>query len=88
MSAAGGRPISLFAPEHCIQLAAGEGEKVNHSEDPLTGLQVHSLYADERLENDYIFNELDTLVIDLRDTTPLPEAEAAAAADHGPRPWV
>ena len=65
--AAGGRPISLFAPEHGIQLSVGAGEKVNHSADRLTGLQVHSLYADERLENDATFNELDTLVIDLRD---------------------
>ena len=67
LCATGGRPIRLFTPEHGIQLAAGAGETVDHGTDPLTGLQVRSLYAHGRLDDDATFGAIDTLVIDLRD---------------------
>ncbi len=64
---AGGRPIRLFTPEHGMQLTEGAGEAVDHGIDPLTGLQVRSLYAHGRLDDDATFGAIDTLVIDLRD---------------------
>lgn len=62
-----GNKLRLFTPEHGIRLSAGAGEAVANSEDPLTGLPVHSLY--EGAENDAgsVLDGLDTLIIDLRD---------------------
>ncbi len=76
---AGGYPLRLFSPEHGFELGSGAGEPVGHRADPLTGLPVRSLY--DGGEDDLgIFDEIDTLVIDLRDVGVRCYTYAATAA--------
>lgn len=77
---AGGAPLQLFTPEHGMQLSAGAGEPVGHGLDPLTGLHVQSLYADGGLHDNTTFEDIDTLVIDLRDVGVRCYTYAATAA--------
>lgn len=80
LAAHAGNSLRLFTPEHGIRLSAGAGEAVSNSEDPLTGLPVHSLY--EGAENDAgsVLEGLDTLIIDLRDVGVRCYTYAATAA--------
>lgn len=85
LAAAGGPRMRLFTPEHGIQLAAGAGEPVLNEIDPLTGLSVQSLYAGGGLTDNTIFEDLDTLVIDLRDIGVRCYTYAATAAQAARR---
>jgi uncharacterized protein YbbC (DUF1343 family) len=82
---AGGAPIRLYTPEHGMQLSAGAGEPVHHGLDPLTGLPVHSLYGGGGLEDSTSFDDIDTLVIDLRDIGVRCYTYAATAAQAARR---
>ncbi len=85
ISTAGGTSIQLFTPEHGIELAAAAGDAVQHSDDPLTGLSVRSLYGGLGLAKESAFDDIDTLVIDLRDVGVrcyTYAATAARAAQH------
>lgn len=77
---AGGAPLQLFTPEHGIHLSAGAGELVADGTDPLTGLPVRSLYAGSGLDDHATFEDIDTLVIDLRDVGVRCYTYAATAA--------
>ncbi len=64
-AAPGVRLIVLFSPEHGIR---GELDaKVPSGTDPVTGLVIHSLYAESRRPDPAMLDGLDTLVIDLQD---------------------
>jgi len=81
----GASPIRLYTPEHGMQLSAGAGEPVGHGIDPLTGLAVHSLYGSGDLEDNTLFDDIDTLVIDLRDIGVRCYTYAATAAQAARR---
>ena len=85
LSAADGSRMRLFTPEHGMQLSAGAGEPVEHGIDPLTGLSVHSLYGGGGLAETTDFDDLDTLVIDLRDIGVRCYTYAATAAQAARR---
>ena len=63
VSSAGGTSIQLFTPEHGIQLAAAAGDAVQHSDDPLTGLSVRSLYGGLGLAKETAFDDIDTCLL-------------------------
>ncbi|MEO8218084.1 MAG: DUF1343 domain-containing protein [Acidobacteriota bacterium] len=61
---------ALFGPEHGIWGEAQDMAHVDHSYDPLTGLEVHSLYGatkEDLTPSKEILKNLDALVIDLQD---------------------
>ncbi len=66
----GWKLAALFGPEHGIWGEAQDMAHVDHSDDPLTGLPVYSLYGEK--ESDLaprreVLRNLDALVIDLQD---------------------
>jgi len=76
----GGSILRLFTPEHGMRLSAGAGEAVSNSEDPLTGLRVHSLYEGAENNAGAVLEGLDALIIDLRDVGVRCYTYAATAA--------
>ena len=76
----GASSLRLFTPEHGMQLSAGAGEAVTNSQDPLTGLPVHSLYEGAENNADSVLTGLDVLIIDLRDVGVRCYTYAATAA--------
>jgi uncharacterized protein YbbC (DUF1343 family) len=80
LDAQGGNRLRLFTPEHGIRLSADAGEAVSNSEDPLTGLPVHSLYEGAENNAGSVLEVLDTLIIDLRDVGVRCYTYAATAA--------
>ncbi|MBO6784514.1 MAG: DUF1343 domain-containing protein [Alphaproteobacteria bacterium] len=76
---AGGTRLQLFSPEHGFELGAGAGETVGHGADPLTGLPVVSLYGGAE-DDQGALDDIDTLVIDLRDVGVRCYTYAATAA--------
>ncbi|HVT04904.1 MAG TPA: DUF1343 domain-containing protein, partial [Thermoanaerobaculia bacterium] len=66
----GWKLTALFGPEHGIWGEAQDMAHVGHSRDPLTGLEVYSLYGDSRDKLHPpadVLKELDAVVIDLQD---------------------
>jgi uncharacterized protein YbbC (DUF1343 family) len=66
----GWKLVALFGPEHGIWGEAQDMAHVDHSDDPLSGLPVYSLYG--KSEKDLaprreVLRKLDALVIDLQD---------------------
>ncbi|HUP63748.1 MAG TPA: DUF1343 domain-containing protein, partial [Thermoanaerobaculia bacterium] len=62
--------VVLFGPEHGIWGEAQDMAHVSHSRDPLTGLDVYSLYGESKEHlspPEATLEEIDTLVIDLQD---------------------
>jgi len=57
--------IALFSPEH--GLAGRNDEKISSSNDPATGLPVHSLYGETLRPTDEMLKGIDTLVFDVQD---------------------
>ena len=76
---AGGYELQLFSPEHGFELGAAAGQSVGHGTDPLTGLSVQSLYGAGD-DDPAAFDDIDTLVIDLRDVGVRCYTYAATAA--------
>lgn len=58
---------TLYAPEHGIRGDAREGEKVESTVDPYTGLPVHSLYGASRKPSKETLESVDVVVFDLQD---------------------
>lgn len=58
---------ALYAPEHGIRGDAKEGEKVETSVDPDTGLPVFSLYGESRKPSKEMLDPIDVVVFDLQD---------------------
>jgi len=66
----GWKLTALFGPEHGIWGEAQDMAHVGHSRDPLTGLEVYSLYGDSRDKLHppaEVLKQLDAVVIDLQD---------------------
>jgi len=66
----GWKLTTLFGPEHGIWGEAQDMEHVDHSYDPVTGLEVHSLYGatkEDLTPSTEALKGLDALVIDLQD---------------------
>ncbi|MFB4212300.1 exo-beta-N-acetylmuramidase NamZ domain-containing protein [Shouchella sp. JSM 1781072] len=59
--------VSLFAPEHGIRGDAKEGEHIDSSIDPHTGLPVYSLYGKTRKPTPNMLEEVDVILFDLQD---------------------
>ncbi|WHX26386.1 DUF1343 domain-containing protein [Virgibacillus halodenitrificans] len=58
---------ALYAPEHGIRGDAREGEKLESTIDPYTGLPVYSLYGATRKPDQAMLEEVDVLLFDLQD---------------------
>lgn len=58
---------ALYAPEHGIRGDAKEGEKVESTVDPYTGLPVYSLYGTSRKPSKEMLDPVDVIVFDLQD---------------------
>ncbi|MBS4207914.1 DUF1343 domain-containing protein [Bacillus sp. FJAT-50079] len=58
---------ALYAPEHGIRGDAKEGEKVESTTDPYTGLPVYSLYGETRKPSKEMLDDVDAIVFDLQD---------------------
>ena len=63
--APGVQVVALFSPEH--GLAGRLDDKVSSSKDPSTGLQVFSLYDENRRPTDEMLRGIDALVFDIQD---------------------
>ena len=63
--APGVRVVAIFSPEH--GLAGQMDERVSSGKDPLTGLQVFSLYGETLRPTDEMLKGVDTLVFDIQD---------------------
>ena len=57
----------LFSPEHGIRGTAPAGEHVDSLLDPLTGLQVFSLYGEHTKPDKSMLEDVDFLVYDIQD---------------------
>lgn len=58
---------ALYGPEHGIRGDAKEGEQVESSIDPYTGLPVYSLYGASKKPSKEMLDPVDVIVFDLQD---------------------
>jgi uncharacterized protein YbbC (DUF1343 family) len=58
---------ALFSPEHGFAAAARDGEPVASSNDPRSGVPVHSLYGETLRPTPAMLSGLDALVCDIQD---------------------
>lgn len=61
------RLTALFSPEHGFAAAVPDGEKVDSSIDPLSGVPIHSLYGANFRPTPAMFTDVDILVCDIQD---------------------
>ncbi|MBK9213579.1 MAG: DUF1343 domain-containing protein [Saprospiraceae bacterium] len=59
--------VKIFAPEHGFRGEADAGEKIQNGKDPQTGLQVMSLYGENKTPQAKDLNDIDILVFDIQD---------------------
>ncbi|GAA0323710.1 DUF1343 domain-containing protein [Bacillus carboniphilus] len=59
--------VALYGPEHGIRGDAKEGEKVDSSIDPYTGVPVFSLYGASKKPSKEMLDTTDVIVFDLQD---------------------
>ena len=85
LTEAGAPPIRLYTPEHGIHLSAHAGDPVDNTIDPSTGLAVQSLYGGGGLDETTSFEDIDSLIIDLRDVGVRCYTYAATAAQAARR---
>jgi uncharacterized protein YbbC (DUF1343 family)/1,6-anhydro-N-acetylmuramate kinase len=64
---AGGSLVRIFGPEHGFWGEAQAGEAVGDTVDPVSGLEVVSLYGERREPRAELLADLDALVFDLQD---------------------
>ena len=64
---AGGSLVRIFGPEHGFWGEAQAGEAVGDTVDPVSGLEVVSLYGERREPRAELIADLDALVFDLQD---------------------
>ena len=57
----------IFAPEHGFRGTADAGEKINDNKDPITGLQIISLYGKNKKPTKEQLNGIEILIFDLQD---------------------
>jgi uncharacterized protein YbbC (DUF1343 family) len=57
----------VFAPEHGFRGDADAGEKINDAKDPVTGLEIISLYGNKKKPSLQDLGDLDLLVFDIQD---------------------
>lgn len=58
--------LAIFNPEHGL-FGKLDVEQIEDSRDPLTGIQVYSLYGDSRRPSPQMLKGIDTLVFDIQD---------------------
>lgn len=66
-AAKGVQLVALFSPEHGIAGQAQAGEKVASAIDAKSGLQVHSLYGENREPTAEMLTGIDVIIFDLQD---------------------
>jgi uncharacterized protein YbbC (DUF1343 family) len=59
--------VALFSPEHGIRGVAADGERIDSSVDPETGLPIHSLYGETRKPTAEMLEGVDALLFDIQD---------------------
>ena len=59
--------IALIGPEHGLRGNHKADEHVDHSQDPVTGLPIHSLYGKTRRPTAEMLKGIDLMIIDLQD---------------------
>lgn len=59
--------VALYGPEHGIRGDAKEGEAVESSVDPYTGIPVYSLYGTSKKPSKEMLDPVDVIVFDLQD---------------------
>lgn len=59
--------VALFAPEHGFRAAVRDGQSIGHSQDPRTGLPIHSLYGSKYRPSKDMLQDLDAIVCDIQD---------------------
>lgn len=64
---AGGGLVRIFGPEHGFWGEAQAGDAVGDTVDPVSGLEVVSLYGEQREPRAALLADLDALVFDLQD---------------------
>ena len=59
--------VRIFAPEHGFRGDTANGEAITNEKDPITGLQVISLYGKNKKPNAEQLKGLDVLIFDIQD---------------------
>lgn len=59
--------VALYGPEHGVRGDAYAGDKVTDTNDPKTGLPVHSLYGATREPTQAMLDGIDVMVYDIQD---------------------
>ena len=57
----------IFAPEHGFRGQADNGEKIAHEYDPQTGIEIRSLYGQNRQPQARDLTDLDLVIFDIQD---------------------
>lgn len=58
---------AIFAPEHGFRGNHGAGEIVKSSVDPVTGINIVSIYGKDKKPADEIMSQLDVIIFDIQD---------------------
>ncbi|MDD2805549.1 MAG: DUF1343 domain-containing protein [Elusimicrobiales bacterium] len=61
------RLAAIFSPEHGFRGNAADGEGINNSTDPVTGLPIYSLYGKTHRPTSAMLAGIDVLVFDIQD---------------------
>ncbi len=67
LTRAGLKPMRLFAPEHGFRGDLPDGHHIGHRKDEITGLDIISLYGDQRKPTAESLADLDLVVFDIQD---------------------
>ena len=59
--------VKVFSPEHGFRGVADAGEKVNNEIDPKTGLEIISLYGNNKKPSTQQLSDVDILLFDIQD---------------------
>ncbi|MHB0995357.1 MAG: exo-beta-N-acetylmuramidase NamZ family protein [Elusimicrobiales bacterium] len=59
--------VAIFSPEHGFRGNAADGEVINNSTDPVTGLPIYSLYGKTHRPTSAMLAGIDVLVFDIQD---------------------
>lgn len=59
--------VRLFAPEHGLATVDADGQPVDDGRDPLTGLDVYSVYGQHLAPPRHLLEDLDALIVDVPD---------------------
>lgn len=59
--------VTLFTPEHGLSASAQDGEYINSTTDPKTGIPIYSLYGESLEPNQEMMSQVDVIVVDIQD---------------------